>query len=342
MKKILLLTAASLLAFVAASAIAVPVRGLYEARVPVADQSAALRDQALQQALAAVLVRVTGSRSLPGAEPLLARAATLVQGYGYETGTPGQGLLLKAQFDARAVDALLRQQGLPVWGPNRLSHQVWLALRDDGAARAVLDQAAAAARAEALLIAAEQRGLPLTFPQMDATDRQLVGFNELWSGGTEDVRGAARRYDARRILIGRVGREGGRWLGRWTLLADELGEEWTTTAATLEEVLAEGVHQLADREGRRFATQPGLDRDLRLQVAGVTSLQDYGRALNYLRGLNPVRSAQVEAAQDNTVTFRLSVEGDPDALTRVIAAGRVLRKEENGLFESANRYVLVR
>ncbi|MBI3171831.1 MAG: DUF2066 domain-containing protein [Hydrocarboniphaga effusa] len=335
---------ALVLALAAFPSLAAPVRGLYEARVPVADQSPQLREPALQQAFEAVLVRVTGNRSLPATEAatVLARAGKLVQGYGYETSADGQGLQLKAQFDARAVDALLRQQGLPVWGPNRLSHQLWIALRDDGQPRALLDAASAPQRAAAALVAAEARGVPLSFPVMDATDRQLATFNEVWSGNTEGVQGAARRVNADRVLIGRVGRESGRWQARWTLLDTAgLSEEWNGTYGSAEEALAEGIHQPADREARRFATQPGRDQELRLQISNITSLQDYGRALSYLRALNPVRAAQIEAVQDNLVTFRLSVEGDPESLARVIAAGSVLRKED-GLFNSGNRYVLVR
>lgn len=344
MRKNAALPLALALALATFATLAAPVRGLYEARVPVPDQSPGLREQALRQALEAVLVRVTGSRSLPAADAatLLARASNLVQGYGYEPSASGQGLQLKAQFDSRAVDALLRQQGLPVWGPNRATHQVWIALRDAGQPRAIVDAASAPQRAAAAIAAAEARGVPLSFPAMDATDRRLATFTEVWSGITDGVQGAARRVNSDRVLIGRVGRESGRWLARWTLLDPAgLSEEWSETHESVAEALSEGIHQLAGREARRFATQPGLDQDLRLQVSNITSLQEYGRALNYLRALNPVHTAQVEAVQDSTVTFRLSVEGDPEALARAIAAGSVLRKED-GRVNSGNHYVLVR
>ncbi|MGH7041655.1 MAG: DUF2066 domain-containing protein [Acetobacteraceae bacterium] len=51
------------LMFVAASAQGAIVNGLYEASVPVPDQTPAARAVALQQALAAVLVKVTGERT---------------------------------------------------------------------------------------------------------------------------------------------------------------------------------------------------------------------------------------------------------------------------------------
>jgi hypothetical protein len=311
-------------------AAAAPVRGLYEAAVPVRNQSPEARGPALQQALETVLVRLVGTRYLPApAMDLLPRASSLVQGYGYESAGPGRELRLRAQFDARAIEGALRSQGLPVWGANRPAHIAWIALRDDGAQRGVLDAEAAQARAPALLETAEARGVPLQFPNMDATDRQLVTFNELWGGTVSGAEGASNRYNARMIVVGRVGKEGGQWLARWTLLTGNgASEDWVSMGTTLDAALADGVHALADRQAQRFVVQTGSAREVRLRVSGVESLNDYGRALNYLRGLNPVRNAQVEAAEPGALTFRLRVEGDPDTLARVIASGRVLRPRD--------------
>ena len=331
---------------VAPAAHAVPVRGLYEASVPVSDQSPQGRDPALRAALQAVLVRIAGTRRLPepAASQLLARATTLVQGYGYEPAPGGTGLRLRARFDPRAVEAAVRSHGLAVWGANRLNHVVWLALRDDGQPRGVLDGGAIAQRAGALLAAADARGLPFTYPALDATERKMVTYNELWSGDTTGAVGASRRYNADLVFVGRVGREGGRWVGRWTLLNNAGGsEEWTGAFDTLEEALVAGVDELADRQAQRFATQTGAAQELRVQVTGITTLADYGRALTYLRGLNPVRSALVESAQGDALVLRLRVEGDPRTFARVIAAGSVMRPSDDGdVFGPEQSYVLVR
>jgi hypothetical protein len=313
---------------------AVPVRGLYDASVPVRGQGPETRDPALRLALEQVLVRVVGTRDLPPAAlDLVPRAASFVQGYGYEPTGTGRELRLHAQFDARAIEAALRAQGLLVWGANRPAHIAWIALRDDGAQRVVLDTASAESRGSAVLAAAEARGLPLQLPSMDATDRQRVTFNDLWSGQYTGVEGASSRYNARMIVIGRVGRESGQWLGRWTLLSgDGAAEDWLSSGATLDQTLTAGIHDLADRQARRFAVQTGSARELQLRVYGVESLNDYGRALNYLRGLGPVRNAQVDEVAPGELTFRLRVEGDPDTLSRAIAAGRVLRARTDDRF----------
>ena len=320
-------------------AAAVPVRGLYEASVPVPDQSPQQREPALRRALETVLVRVTGQRHPGAALAVLDRATVLVQGYGYENAPGGSGLRLRAQFDPRAVDAAVRAYGLPVWGANRLSHVVWIALRDDGQPRGLLDAAGIAARAPAIAATAEARGLPFAYPQLDAAERKLATFNDVWAGNFAGVQGASRIYNANLTLIGRLGREGGSWVGRWTVLNNAgASEEWTVALPTLDEALAAGIHELADRQAQRFSTQAGSARELRMRVAGVDSLDDYGRVLNYVRGLNPVRNAQVESARAGELTLRLQVEGDPDLLYRVIVSGRTLRRSES----EADSYVLVR
>lgn len=332
-----------------APAAAAPVPGLYDATVPVPDQSPRTREQALQQALETVLVRMTGDRRIstnPGALPILARATSLIVGYGYEAAAgAGASLQLRAQFDARALEAALHAQGLPVWGPNRLSHLAWIAVRDDGQARAVLDARAATTRAGALTAVAGQRGLVLQFPEMDASERRSVTFNDLWNGQYTGLATSARRYNADQVLVARAGRDGSRWLVRWALLDGvNVVEEWTSSAlASLDEAFAEGLHQLADRAAQRYAmVRSGRAEELELKVAGVRSLADYGRALTYLRGLNPVRGAQLDKVEGETVTFRVRVEGDADMLDRVIAGGRVLKKSEEGgsLFGTSLNYAL--
>ncbi|MGH8442921.1 MAG: DUF2066 domain-containing protein [Nevskiaceae bacterium] len=336
------LALAGLLLGLAGPTAAAPVRGLYEASIPVRNQDADARELALQQAFEQVLVRVVGSRDLPPpALGLVPRASGFVQGYGYETVGAGRELRLRAQFDARAIEAALRSQGLSVWGVNRPAHVAWIAI-SEGQQHSVLDAASADTRAPAVMATAEARGLPLTLPVLDASERKRVTFNELWSGQYAGAEAASNRYNARLIVIGRVGREGGEWIGRWTLLTGNgASEDWLSNGPTLDTAIAAGIHDLTDRQAQRFAVQTGSARELQLRVAGVESLNDYGRALNYLRGLGPVRSAQVQTVEPGTLTLRLRVEGDPETLTRVIAAGRVLRAREGGVNRVELSYDLV-
>lgn len=87
----------------------------FEAQVPVADQSAPARDEALREALRQVITTVSGPEAEVAAGDLLADAAQLVQHYGYRQ-DPEYGLLLVAGFDGAAVERRLKALQLPVWG----------------------------------------------------------------------------------------------------------------------------------------------------------------------------------------------------------------------------------
>lgn len=87
----------------------------YEARVPVPDQSAPVRENALREALRSVVVRISGDAAAYQAQSVVDQAQQLVQRYGYQREADGS-LALVAGFDGRAVEARLKALGLPVWG----------------------------------------------------------------------------------------------------------------------------------------------------------------------------------------------------------------------------------
>lgn len=337
------LVLAAALAAAAPVALAVPVRGLYDASVPVSDQGSSAREPALRLALQEVLVRLVGQRQLPeAARSLLPRATSLVQGYGYETFPGTRELRLKAQFDGRAVEAALRAQGLPVWGVNRPTHLVWLALRDETGARLIVDEGSAAERAPALAGMAAARGLPLVLPAPTPSERQRLTFAEIWDGRTDEVLGVSSRYASDAVVIGRVGREGSRWTGRWTLLDGKgLSEDWSVSEGSLDAAIAAGIDQLADRQAARLAAQTALVHELQLRVRAVDGLRDYGRLLGYLKSLTRVRQSVVERAEGDTLTLRLRVEGERGALEQVLDASGLLRRDPESGRGDALAYVLV-
>lgn len=91
----------------------------YEALIPVTDTSEKGQTAALNEALALVLTNVSGLssiRSEPAAVSILSQARALVQHYGLERDPVTAGMVMRAAFDPRAVDAALKRQSLPVFG----------------------------------------------------------------------------------------------------------------------------------------------------------------------------------------------------------------------------------
>ncbi len=96
----------------------------FSARVPVADDSNATRDQALREALSRVLETVVGRKD-PAFAPMLSRAPQWAQQYGLVSDSGESGLALVARFDEQAVKDALSARGLPVFGIDASMIEGW-------------------------------------------------------------------------------------------------------------------------------------------------------------------------------------------------------------------------
>ena len=109
--------------------------GLYQATVPVADESVSKRSPAIKQALIQVLVKLTGDRNIRDSSdiaPLIERPERFVQQFRYrqvedQEEQNVQSTELLVQFDENALNEGLRGYGLTIWGQERPSVLVWLA-----------------------------------------------------------------------------------------------------------------------------------------------------------------------------------------------------------------------
>lgn len=299
---------------------------IYQVLTPVTDQSETTRLNGLRTALGTVLVRVTGNgRADAQAEtqPILNRAATLAQGFGFEK-VAGQ-LHLRAVFDAAAVEAAIREAGLPIWSAHRPDHVLWVAF-EDGSAQPI--SRSDSVRVQALLDAADRRGLSLVLPHGDDADRAALTFDALWRGLPQPIFAASQRYGAEKALAVRVYREGRGWAAHWWLIsAGGLQQEWISGADRIETALDQGVQRLADDLAHQFAVRAGgTARELRIAVSDIRSLAAYGRTLNFLKNLSLMKSVTVERAEGKTVIFRLQTDSEEGSVARVLAADGPLRE----------------
>jgi uncharacterized protein len=306
--------------FVLASAPAQGARvpGLYQAEVEYEGD----RNAGFRAALAVVLVRITGRRDAaerPEARPLFADASAFAQQF--REPAPGR---LWAAFDGAALERELARLGLPVWGAERPSTLLWIAIDAAGGRRFVVaaspEQEEEVEVHEAVAAAAERRGIPVVFPLLDAEDRAQASFAEVWGGFEEAIRAASERYAVDAILVGRLSAEdGGR--GRWSLYTAEGEERWTGE-------LVESIDRVADLHAARFSVvASGEARVVRLVVSGVASVEDYGRVSRFLGGLTAVESLGVERVEGERITFRVAMRGEAATLDEAIRLGGLLRPD---------------
>lgn len=313
-----LLVFALVLLAAAPAARAERVVGLYQAEVAVEGD----RDQAFSDALAAVLVRMTGRRDAPARPeilPLLENARTYAQQFRH----PAPGRLWVA-FDGTALERELTGLGQPVWGAERPVTLLWIAIDGESGKRFVMaserEFEEEGALRDALAQAAGRRGIPLIYPLMDAEDRGRASFAEVWGGFDDSILEASMRYGADAILVGRLNADDLEH-GRWTLLEDGVARRWTGS-------VPESIDRLADLFAARFAVVfSGGVRSVRLTVSGVDSVEAYGRASRFLTRLTAIDSLLVESVEQDRVVFHARLRGTPAALDEAVKLGGLLIPE---------------
>lgn len=330
-----LLIGALLLFGLAGPAGADPVADLYAAQVAVHDQSTETRAAALVDALAQVLVKVTGSRAVldtAEAQALLENPSRYLQQFRYESVRPvptdpaAPRLALHAEFDGAALERRLRAAGLPLWGRERPLTLGWVAFSDT-ADRQLLGADSGEPVVDALRRAAVRRGLPFTLPLLDAEDATRVSFMDVWGAFEEPLLAAAKRYAPDAVFAGSIFRAGDElWAGRWTLLRDGERQRWEASGATPEAVAVAAIDALAEHYASEFAVVAPIGAEGRtlVEIVDVDELRDYARVESYLRELSVVDDVRLLSVDDARLRFELKLNASVRALEQAIALGRVL------------------
>ncbi len=334
------------LAFVVAAPAfaAVEVRNLYEAEIAVADRDRKIRTEVFGLALLRVAVKVSGSRGA-AANPVIVEAVAspdrFVQQFRYRSIAPlagegespdSQAFKLWVQFDAPAVDALIREAGMPVWGRVRPSVLVLVAIEFAGG-RELLSSDDSQGWAEFVQRAAAGRAVPLVLPLMDLEDRSRLRASDVWAGFEDNVRQAARRYQSEGVLLGRAyERLPNYWEARWRLLLEDSRHEWVDQGEGLDVVLLAGVQEIADLLASRFGVFAGtaVASGVEVNVTGILSLRDYARTLRYLDSLDEVNRVDVTHVKSGSVSFRVDARGGRETVRQVVALGRTLVEDGQG------------
>lgn len=273
-----------------APAPAATVAGLYDASVRITDQSDAARQAAFGSALGIVVTRVSGRTDAPAKLAVAAGSAQrYVQRFGYNNGQ------LEVGFDSSAVNALLEQAGLPLWGRERPVTVVVFpnALQGLREARAAVEQTA------------KLRGVPIVWAGGETSEQ----FN---NATAQQLQTLAERYAAAGVLLAQVNDPVSAANLRWRFA-------FNGTQQDMQGAAEQGPNLAADVMGRYYAVAAKDAASVVLDISGIDELGAYANTLNYLSALSIVRSVQVESLQRDVVRLRLELRGNADALKRAIA-----------------------
>lgn len=319
----------------AAGAQAIDPAALYEGEAVVADQSEEARAAALPQALAGVLVKLSGNADAPnhpGVREQLDAAQAMLQHYRYRSdiavvdGQPVQRAVLVARFERSKVDALLAGAGIAFWPGPRPPLMLWLGI-DDGRGPRLVSEAQAQAVA-ALSTRAAAEGVGMIFPLLDLEDQAAVDVQAVWGENVAAIMAGSQRYASQSVLSGRLERAGGGWRVNWVVIdGGEVLRRWSDAGGDAQALLANGASQAVAALTQRYAGLAALGEPGRyaVRIQGVRSGADYARAVAYLRSLNLVRGLEVRSAQGEALVLMLDLGAGVEALQRLAGFGQVLR-----------------
>ncbi|MCG8324652.1 MAG: DUF2066 domain-containing protein [Thiotrichales bacterium] len=317
---------------------AATVTGLYEAEVPVSNQTAGQRQSAIRAAFIQVMVKLTGNRnaaSIYGVSEMMERVDQYVQQFEYRTqddraGNPSTRLWVR--FDPRVIDRGMRDYSIPIWSQERPSSLVWLVIRDDlGQRFASLD-----VDSRFFSVLQEQagaRGISFITPLYDLQDATAIRSSDIIDGIDTTIMLASSRYQPDAVLSGAITSAGaGLWEGEWLIIIqDQIINRWMNSGDSIEIVLSEAMDGLADNLAIRFAQTRGYASETiqEISVTGVSSFAAYARTLSYLESLNIVSAVDVKSMDTTRVVYVLSTAGTAETLAQTLTLGRVLEPAGN-------------
>ena len=322
---------------------AVEISGLYDAQVEVVDRDSQTFRGATQDALAEVIVRVSGNSHAiesPDIVTALSKPDRYLLQFGYEKLLPKDlvtvpvmmkplvdltagveapkppELLLKLQFDPKAINQLLRRAGLPIWASNRPEVLLWLGAELDGQ-RQLVSPSSSIELSDLLLKESLRRGLPLSMPIYDLQDQAVVSIGDIWGMFTDRLIEASSRYPSTGVLMAKVYQNNDDvWIGSWTLNVDGQSEWFDSEGDTADDAIAQAVDWAADQMAAKFAilASAGETDVVTLQISGIRQLTSYADVSKYLGGLVAIRRVQMQELNGNVLTFQVYLESDKEQL----------------------------
>ena len=316
----------SCLLFLPSSLLALTVENLYSADVYVTSQDDNQLASGAEAGLLQVLIRVSGTNRVQ--ENSLIKTALknphlYYNQYSFQSTdrefqigdqiVPAR--ILRLNFEPSAIARLLREGGFSVWGSNRPSVLLWLAINDDQDRR-IISEADGSEVNEAINTMSRQRGLPILYPLLDIEDR--LSTAEVWGAFRGRIDQASVRYNPDCVLSGRVYQtETGQWAGNWSYRIDNKWEIFNNVSNSAPELVSGVIDKLSDALASRYAIDSSKGF-VELRVEAIDSLADYADITQYLQSLAPVLDIFVAEVSSNEVLFRLGTEGRIEQLIEII------------------------
>ena len=307
------------------------VAGLYSGLVPVADQTAESREAGVVDALAQVMIKLTGNSKIMQSlriQPFLTNPNAYVAAVGFrslpaEDSSADIQTRLEVSFARQAIDQLIRQAQLPILPSNRPKFLVWI-IRDDALeGRGFIGEHSnqqGSLQAQSVLRSFDQamkaRGMPYMLPSFDLEDQLSLSVNEAWSLRADLIDPASQRYQADGwIALRFYTTSTGEVRGAWLYKGADSRQLNDFRSAAGEEFMAAAVDDLIDNLATTFTYVPQINtNELLVRINNVGSFSQYQLVLAQLKKLQVVDSLDLYAVEGDQLTLAVGVEGGAELL----------------------------
>ncbi|MBT1065152.1 DUF2066 domain-containing protein [Bowmanella sp. Y26] len=350
MKKVWWLWAGCLF-WVALTVQAALVPNLYDARVPIAQQSPKAQQQASREALRQVLVKVRGNRDILESQPIrnkLTSAESFISQYRFDT-LEGQSYFV-ATFDNQRIDELIRSAGFPIWGSRRPSSLIWLAVENpENGERNIVSEQSLSPYRQQVLATAEARGIAVNLPLMDIDDVVRVGVYDVWGRFIDSMVDASSRYQVESVVLARVyprraevpaqeeemlaeaqeAQELG-WQLDWNFALGAERDSGSLQGLSAEALLQDFIDLHADNLSARYAIHNDVEQQgniVYLQFNNINDLSLYAQVSKLLSSLSVVSQVSLEQQNNSTSIFAVRLLGTEQDLLNAISLERHFQRQ---------------
>ena len=342
---------------------AVDIKGLYEAEIPVYSQKKSERRQATRDGLLEVLIKISGISEIPftpGIPEVLNKSSKYVQQWRFRNWPAGRPYpetedvstadgasnkpsgktsarepkkVLWVRYDKQAINRILQEQGLPIWGRSRPAVLVWLAI-DDGNGndeRYILSDDNNDQLKSLFTLEAARRGVPVIFPLMDLQDEVNIRVLDVWADFQEQILNASERYQTKAVLSGRLFRdEYDGWQAKWTLYEGSDVLTWDSASSNQSRILGDAIDGTASALSVRYAqiVHETADDAMFISVMDIHDLADHARVIKYLESLASVSQASAVKFDAANTIYRLDIKGAEQGVVKAIELGNTLMSSQ--------------
>lgn len=199
------------------------------------------------------------------------------------------------------------------------------------------------------------RGLPILMPLIDITDMNTISTFDVWGRFAEQVQAASQRYNPESIIIIRLSNsslvpqqenyeeietcllcqdKAQSYALDWSFIADAQSYNRDKIGAQIfgeisygtapDELLQQALSIISDKIYQKYALNSGVDNDYVIDVANVSSLQNFIEVERFLEQLSSVKSVNLLNASGNNRRFKLTLKSSGQAFLALLKLNQQL------------------